>query len=121
MEAYTGQMGRWRSIMRYEVEIIDTTVKTGTSIFAPNWDMVMDVKGGRITEAQYTEQYHSLITNRIRHYEGIVLQEVSRKSGCFCCMCPHGAFCHRLLLMPILNDFCVYQSIPFIYKGELGA
>jgi len=77
---------------------LDITVKGQHAfgqIFAPNWDMVMGVKQGRITNAQYTERYMNILNNVPQAYYDELAKYPEITLVCFC---PKGAFCHRVLL-----------------------
>lgn len=68
MIVYTGQVSKWRAIAATGIQLLDTTVKTGTSVFRPTWQMVLDVKSGAITEAKYTTLYYAKMRQCVRDY-----------------------------------------------------
>jgi hypothetical protein len=121
MIVYTGQMAKWRSYMAAGLPLIDTTVKTGESIFAPTWEIVQGVKSGRISEAEYTEAYVTLMHQRMRQYPHQWHTAVLASEGVICCFCTAFKFCHRYLLIDILENYCLHHHIEFIYKGEYTA
>jgi hypothetical protein len=61
MDLYTAQISRFREAKNRNIPYIDTTVKSGDSVFAPSWDIVMGHKGGTYNDAQYTYVYKQLI------------------------------------------------------------
>lgn len=101
------------------VPLIDTTVKSGESTFAPTWDIVTRVKSGEITPDQYTEIYlsqmrHSYKRNTARWVEVARMDRVA-----VACYCTSGKFCHRLILIDLFKKVCEWHQIPFVYIGEL--
>lgn len=86
---------------------LDITVKAD-SIFAPTWEMVMGYKEGKITDEEYTRQYHQIIKKRWSggsYEEGkILLKEFMepKERIILACYCRANTFCHRYLLKDIL-------------------
>jgi hypothetical protein len=66
MGFYTIQISKYRTAKALGITMIDTTVKSGMSIFAPRWDMVIGHKEGILSNEQYAEQYMSVIQDSIR-------------------------------------------------------
>lgn len=121
MIVYTGQISKWRAYKTDGIPYIDTTVKTGLSIFAPTWEMVMDVKSGKITTAEYTAAYLNLMHHRMKTFPIRWHDAVMASEGVICCFCPPHSFCHRYILISILENYCLNRQIEFIYKGEYRA
>lgn len=103
----------------YGIHVEDITVKTGNLAFAPTWQMVLDYKGGRLSEQEYTEQYkqmmrHSYNENRQEWERLLSIQQLA-----LACYCPKKNFCHRHLLARMLesihisrgNEVCLYGEI----------
>lgn len=96
----------------------DITVKAD-SIFAPTWKMVMDHKGGKISDEEYTKQYHQIIRKKFSggsFGEGkILLKEFiePKERIILACYCRANTFCHRYLL----KDMLVKQGAE--YGGEM--
>lgn len=103
MAIYTYQIGQYRRLMDRGVVLVDSTVKSGHVQLAPTWDIVMGVKKGHITEAQYTEQYLRLLDyywfNSPDFFEEL-LQIPNFAIGCYC---TPGKFCHRHILAKFLS------------------
>lgn len=116
---YTAQIAQWRKCKERGIELIDTTVKSGLSEFAPTWDIVMGVKQGDITEAQYTEVYHSLMQRSFREHRQAWLDLLSKEHIAIACYCKAGAFCHRHLLLEYLKAACDYFGIQYTLGGEV--
>jgi hypothetical protein len=89
---------------------IDITVKGNHvvgKLYAPTWDMVMGLKNGKISEAEYTSTYYKMLCDRWdnKDYRETTLRLVDMVTGSqprdltFVCFCPTGNFCHRYLLV----------------------
>jgi hypothetical protein len=102
---------------------LDVTVKGKDPlgiIFAPSWDMVMGVKNGTMSEAEYSQRYQSLINQILsikpRHP---TIQQILEKyefegTLVLVCFCKAYSFCHRYILAETLEKFGWGT-----YKGEL--
>lgn len=122
MHVFTLQLSRWREARNRDVVVMDTSVKTGFSIFKPTWDMVMGYKSGQISEAQYTEQYLALMNaswkNPEQRPKWLTTIE-SDEPTAIACFCKPGDFCHRHLLVGIFERLCKARNLDFFYYGEL--
>jgi len=101
---------------------LDITVKSGIGIgkvFAPTWDMVMGVKQGRITEAEYTEQFLNLLRERYRQNEAAFAEVLKRERVVLLCYCRARAFCHRHLVVDVLEKVAKAKLLPFERGGEV--
>jgi uncharacterized protein YeaO (DUF488 family) len=84
---------------------LDTTVKSGDKTFAPNWNIVMGVKHGRITPAEYTKEYRKMMEESyekkyFRWEEVLALEKII-----LACYCRSDNFCHRYLLKDLLIEY----------------
>lgn len=118
MQLWTIQLAQWRRLPKDRIVLLDTTVRTGDPVFAPSWEIVMDVKAGKISEQEYTDRYKEMMraswkANRTRWVEVCGLGEVA-----IACYCGAGKFCHRHLLKSYLESSCKSLGIPFSYMGE---
>jgi len=85
---------------------LDITIKSGTKIFAPTWDMVMGYKNKLITEEQYTTQYLHMLDKSLSKNKSEWDKLLSMDEVTFVCYCPKNVFCHRHLLASyLLNKF----------------
>lgn len=105
---------------------MDTSVKSGFSVFRPTWDMVMGVKSGEITEAEYTRLYHEHMNHSWKTDRAKWLATIeSTEPLAIGCMCRYKnedgsvQFCHRHLLKDIFEKLCAARGIDFRYYGEL--
>ena len=79
----------------------DITAKTANT-FAPTWNMVMQYKSGDMSEAKYTEFYHTGMELSQQKCPEEWKELLSRDEVTLVCFCPAGKFCHRVLLAKIL-------------------
>lgn len=123
MKLYTAQMSMGKTIpKKFNIPVLDVTVKSGDRLFAPSWKFLMEYKSsdkGEIAQKNYTEAFimHMRQSFRINpnHWRGALAQDVL----CILCYCPAGAFCHRLLLVDLFEKQCRHWGIPFAYGGEI--
>jgi uncharacterized protein YeaO (DUF488 family) len=120
MRIFTIQVGKWRLAKSYDIFFLDTTVKSGYSLFAPNWDMVMGYKNGTVSEDEYKKLYRELLirswTQRREEWMKFLQDDTPTALACYC---KPGLFCHRLLLKDFLRQLCKQLEIQFEYFGEL--
>lgn len=124
MELYTIHRNKENLAKSLGYTYLDTTVKGGTSILAPTWDMVMGVKDwfkgiGNYTEEDYTRDYERLLARRYRDNPDAFHDIALMDRVAFCCYCRPGDFCHRLLLVDFFERLCGWLGIEFHYLGEL--
>lgn len=114
MDIYTFQLGKLEHLVFSDIPLLDTTVKSGVWQLAPTWDMVMGVKSGKITPAQYTERYMAMLTHRYftdpLFFEWLIAHE-KLAVGCYC---EAGKFCHRHLIVQFLSHITALN-----YCGEI--
>lgn len=117
---FTIQVGKWRLAKDRDIKMMDTTVKSGYSIFAPTWDMVLGHKAGTLSDEEYSKLYRNILTTswqRDRQKWMDFLQDDDIYA--LACYCQAGKFCHRHLLVKFLQQLCKQLDIPFEYYGEL--
>ena len=119
MKVWTIQMGQWRKAKERNVTLVDTTVKSGDRLFAPTWDMVTQWHAGALSEAAYTEQYYALMRLSFRNNKAAWLSFLQQDEIALACYCKAGGFCHRHLLLRILEQIALANNIPFQAMGEL--
>lgn len=119
MILFTAQMSKWRQLKERNIELIDTTVKTGELAFAPEWNWVMTHKSGELDDDQYAELYYAKMRHSYRScHETWNRLLLSTGPVALACFCTAGNFCHRHLLKDILEKLCQARGIPFEYYGE---
>ncbi len=126
MDIFTIQNSQWRLARNRDIVMMDTSVKSGFSIFRPTWDMVMEYKRQEIDEAEYTLRYHAHMNASWKANRGKWLETIeSKEPMAFGCMCGYlnedgtVKFCHRHLLKNIFEKLCNHRGIEFCYYGEL--
>lgn len=119
LDIYTGHLAKSRSYERSGLVVIDTTVKSGDKVFAPTWQIVMDVKKSIITPEEYTASYHQMMkysyANNKEHWRDLLS---SKEPIVICCYCAAGKFCHRHLLVDYLLKAAINFKISVNFKGE---
>ena len=117
MKLYTVQMAKAKNREGF----IDITVKSAKEgrIFAPTWYMVMDLKKGKLTEEQYTQEYYDLMRRSFKTDIDKWFEILKRDKVVLGCYCKSGDFCHRILLMEIFEKLCAKLDIEFEYCGEI--
>ena len=97
---------------------LDITAKGQDAIgklFAPPWNLVMAYKEHRIDEAEYTDQYSSLMTDTWLSHPDAWKNILTRDEVTLVCFCKAGTFCHRYILARFL---CQIGNA--VYMGERG-
>lgn len=112
-------MGQWRVADKRGIPMINTTVMSGLAWLAPTWDMVKGHKLGIYSDAQYTAKYIPLIVLSQCDHRAEWLKLIQMDEVAISCYCKAGAFCHRVLLIRILEQFCQQEGVEFTYMGEL--
>lgn len=119
MRVFTLQLSKWRIARDMGVEYLDTTVKSGNPAFAPSWEIVREVKSGAMTEERYTEVYKDLMRESYRNHRSEWEELLTKDEIALCCYCPKDHFCHRHILVRMLEALCKMRGLPFEYLGEL--
>ena len=83
---------------------LDISVKSGTELFAPTWDMVIGLKEGRITEKEYIHKYVELMRQSYINNKSKWDSHLSKQRIVLCCYCKPGEYCHRITLAKILAN-----------------
>lgn len=117
---FTIQVGKWRLAKDRDIKMMDTTVKSGYSIFAPTWDMVLGHKAGTLSDEEYSKLYREMLIRswKTKRKEWTTFLEDDDVYA-LACYCKAGAFCHRHLLVRFLEQLCKQLEKPFEYYGEL--
>lgn len=119
MELWTIQMGKWRLAKAAEIELVDITHKSGIRQFAPDPDFLYAYKRGDIDAATYTGLYMDKIAHCRVFNEEMWNVFIGKEKLAIACYCAPGAFCHRLLLAPIIGEYLRRNGIPVSFMGEL--
>lgn len=120
MRVFTIQISKWRLAKERDIKFMDTTVKSGYSIFAPTWDLVLGHKAGTIDDDTYSRHYRDMLvrswTDNRQKWLDFLNDDDTYALACYC---PAGKFCHRHLLVRFLEKLCQQLDIDFEYYGEL--
>lgn len=115
----TIQLSQWRKIKDTDIELIDTTVKSGIEAFAPTWDMVQSVKDGSLSEEEYSSLYKQKMIRSYMTNQLVWNSLINKDKVAIACYCKPGDFCHRHLLVKYLKKLCEHNEIEFVYAGEI--
>lgn len=120
MNIYTIQISKHRLLNNTDIEFIDTTVKSSDSFLKPTWEIVMGVKKGEISEAEYTEKYLEIIRERYKNNKSQFINFLQNNNHvALACYCKPHVFCHRILAIDILSKIAKKENIEFNYLGEI--
>lgn len=103
-EIYTVQISNARAAHAEGLTVYDITVKTGDPIFAPTWQMVMDYKSGKLSEAAYESEYREMMHNSMRRFPHRWDHLMEHERLALACYCRPGRFCHRQILKEMLIE-----------------
>jgi uncharacterized protein YeaO (DUF488 family) len=116
---YTCRVQDHRALKAAGVQWLDTTVKTGSSVFAPTWDMVMAWKAGTLSDEEYSVQYRQRMEDSWNNHADVWLKTLDTDQLVLGCFCPPNTFCHRRLLAKMfVRVASVYTHSHAIYCGE---
>ena len=104
------------STIRYSGENrLDVSVKSSNEgrIFAPTWDMVNDVRIGKISEKEYVDLYKQMMRDSYITFKDKWTEFLNKEHLVLCCYCTPLTFCHRY----ILSD--IFMKLGAEYKGEV--
>ena len=122
MDVFTVQLGQWRKAVDHGILIINTTMKSGDPLFAPSKDIVYGSKYYGMSPEEYTQRYIQEMNNSYRNnpvrWEEFMLYHADKRVA-LACYCRPGKFCHRHILVKMLDKVCRHYTIPFQYFGEL--
>ncbi len=72
----------------------------------------MGSKEGKVSRAEYTEMYRSLMRESYAHHKDVWQDLLDRDEVTLVCFCKAGTFCHRYLLAEY------FESLGANYLGE---
>lgn len=119
MEIYTVQMSKFRLAQTLGIPTVDITVRSGRPEFAPDWNMVMDLKRGQLTSEEYAKRYREKMLLMYNLYRPEWQAFLKRPKVAVMCYCPAGVFCHRHLLVDIMEKLTTRLYLPFYRGGEI--
>lgn len=105
---------------------IDITIKSASTpvgkALSPTWAMVNAYKSGTMSEAEYTEQYLTLVRQRyadLKTRDAISDMVMIADSITLKCYCPADTFCHRLLARDVLMKIGEAIGVEVCDGGEI--
>lgn len=118
MKVYTCQMSKWREAARLGIHFLDITVKSGDSPFAPTWDFLMEYKKD-LDEDKYIKKFTILMRKSYAGNKSRWLEVCNMEAVVLACYCKAGKFCHRHLVVDMLEKVCNNEGIDFERGEEL--
>lgn len=119
LDVWTGRVNDWRHYQNTDILFFDCTLKTGDIRFAPTGELLWPYKRGEYTDEEYTAIYYQITRERFRDDPEPWLWLIRQERICLACYCRPGKFCHRHLLVDILEKLCQREGIRLIRRGEL--
>ena len=119
MVIYTLQLAKWRVARDQGIELIDITVKSGEVAFAPTWEMVLGIKQGTLSEAEYRKQYIALMRESYHAHTASWEALMGKEAFALGCYCREGHFCHRHILKEMLLWLAHQRHLPCSDGGEI--
>lgn len=119
MKLWTIQLARWRAAKLQNIPVENITVAAEHPIFSPSWEMVLNHKHQLLSDEAYSDKYTELMRKSLREHHDAWIDFCRRDKVAIGCYCPPNVFCHRLLLIRMLDRICLHYDIPFKYMGEL--
>ncbi len=119
MDLYTFQLPSTTTLTQSVDWVIDTTVKSGLHVFAPEWEWVMQSKAGTLPWSEYTRLYDAKMRDSYRTHYDVWLKVIQTPTVAIGCYCRAGHLqCHRHLLRDKLEKVALHHHYPYHYLGE---
>lgn len=126
MRVFTVQMANHRLVKEQNIKLIDTTVKSGDPAFAPTWDMVKLIKDNTVdgkttvdAMATYTCLYKDMMKVSQSNNPKLWMGLFHDGDIAVACYCKAGQFCHRHLLVEMLTEYAMANSLSIEPSGEI--
>jgi uncharacterized protein YeaO (DUF488 family) len=111
INVYTSRIGESQK------EAVDATTKAKHPL-APGWDIVLDLKNGKISWVQYKEEYLARLRKLWRQKPEEFLN-LLKDGTVLVCYCKDHTQCHRTILAEVLVKIGKLRGINIIYGGEI--
>ncbi|AUR89251.1 protein of unknown function DUF488 [Vibrio phage 1.121.O._10N.286.46.C4] len=118
MKVYTCTLNNVDMVELLDIPWLDVTVKSGDKTFAPTWDFLMEYKKDK-DEQKYVDKFIPLMRESYKSNTASWMELINKKEVALACYCRAGQFCHRHLLVDILEKLCNHHGINFERGGEL--
>lgn len=119
MQLYTAKLTSSGDIEKLGLKLLDITVLSGVSIYAPKWDMLKKYKSGKMDPEEYTELYLSLMRDSYSKNKEKWLELFTNKNLVLGCYCNPGDFCHRNIMVHILHQIAKKENFNVTYRGDI--
>lgn len=119
MEIYTIQVAKFRLARELGIPVVDTTRKSGRQEFAPDWSMILAYKDGQMSKEEYTEKYMEKMLRMFNQYRPEWEDFIAKPLVAVSCYCAPHVFCHRHLLVDIMEKIHTRRNLPFYKGGEI--
>lgn len=119
MIVYTIQLGQWRHARDRCVPLLDVTVKSGIKELAPTWELLQRYRSKQTTAEEYTVEFYTLMRESYRTDPMQWASILDTAEIALACYCKAGDFCHRHLLVDMIEKQALAKGIPFFRGGEI--
>lgn len=114
VKVVTGRLRVYTSTLKYQgPNKFNISIKSGDKAFAPTWDMVQKMRNGQMTQEEFKEKYYNLMRKSYKENHKRWQSLLEKEEVVLVCYCPVGVFCHRYILVEIL------EKLGAIYEGEI--
>lgn len=119
MILHTISLSQWRKCKALNIELYDITVKMGDKIFAPSKALLNDYKYHNLSDSDYITRYTQEMRDSYKHNKQHWLDFIAKDVVAIACFCRWDSFCHRCLLVDMLEKVCMMEGVEFEYRGEV--
>lgn len=119
---YTACLHRRQGVQERNIPLVDTTVKSGNKAFAPSWDIVQAHKlsdHSKEADMTYLDVYVPMMRFSYKHNLSEWLKLFDAPEVALGCYCKPGAFCHRHVLVDLLEAVAKKHGLAFSRGGEV--
>ena len=112
-------MSNWRIAKQRGISILDITAKTGSKLFSPDFNVVMQYKKGFVSEEEFSKIYLQRMKFSLEHNPLEWETLFNYEKVALACYCASGKFCHRLLFAEIMKEYLEDNNVEITLHGEL--
>lgn len=121
MPVHTVQMAQWRKAKAKDIRVVDITLKSGERHFAPSPKLLSLYKCGHIDPEGYTERFVQEMRESYRKAPQLWIDLALDDNYALACYCRAGDFCHRHLVVELLEKVAASQGHQLIRGEEITA
>lgn len=120
MDVYTVQLGPNTNLAwELQIPVLDTSVQTGSHVFAPTWRMEIDIKSGALSQQEYIRQYYEMMDVSVQQHPTEWEELLNKPTVAIAGTAPPGDFCHRHLLVNVIDRLLRERGGVVSRMGEL--